>query len=316
MQTGSDQIRHAAQHPRIAARLTEAFRAIDAECTSIRQLSVGGQGALFLLRMKTGDDVVVKVPAYAGRTAQEAAAAESTLRREEMILGALRCDAVPRLVAKSLDGGFLAREYVPGIALSDILHGATSASRRVKLVRSLLEAAVQLFPRFHESPRGAFVMRDFKPANLVVDDRTGRTVFVDVGSVRSEKDMVARTPAPYRLGSGKWVHWAPEQIMECRNILDRRADFFSLGSSIFTVATGRPPYTNLIHPPQEAWDEYARTHAAISEEALASSALQAAGPGVPQFVAAALAPDPHLRPPHLPPVWQDATPRAAAAPFA
>jgi serine/threonine protein kinase len=86
------------------------------------------------------------------------------------------------------------------------------------------------------------VLRDFKPANLVVD--AGRRVrIIDVGSCRV---LTAFHSAgdPVRIGSGKWRHWAPEQLVGFDEPPSPTIDCFSVASTVAWCATGTSAYTN------------------------------------------------------------------------
>ena len=176
-----------------------------------------------------------------------------------MILSALKCIAVPRLLHRHESGRYLCREFVEGLVLQCIHeHDRYRDSRtRADLVARLMKMAHILFDAVHDSPHGPYVIRDFKPRNIVIPDDDARLLcLIDTGSLRPENDMLPKTKAPHRLGSGKWLFWAPEQLLEDRESLDRHADYFSLGSTAYYILTGHAPYTNTEHNPLEVRHRY------------------------------------------------------------
>ena len=82
------------------------------------------------------------------------------------------------------------------------------------------------------------IHRDIKPGNILLESGIERTVKItDFGLARAADDasltqsgVIAGTP----------MYMAPEQAQG--EPLDSRADLFSLGSVLYTMASGRPPF--------------------------------------------------------------------------
>lgn len=81
------------------------------------------------------------------------------------------------------------------------------------------------------------VHRDVKPANILLEKSVDRVVLTDFGLARAIDDAsITRTG----LIAGTPQYMSPEQARG--EGLDARSDLFSLGSVLYTMATGRPPF--------------------------------------------------------------------------
>lgn len=127
---------------------------------------------------------------------------------------------------------FLVMEYVAGETLQQRLDRTgpldpvTVLRIGVQLSRGL--AAAHVMGQIH---------RDIKPANIMLERGIDRVKITDFGLARATDDaslsqsgVIAGTP----------LYMAPEQA-QCA-ALDQRADLFSLGSVLYVMCSGRPPF--------------------------------------------------------------------------
>ncbi|MEZ4296909.1 MAG: protein kinase [Polyangiaceae bacterium] len=91
----------------------------------------------------------------------------------------------------------------------------------------------------HEAHRAGIIHRDLKPSNILLergDDGSLRTFVLDFGLARSNPDGTSVTAA----GIGTPHYMSPEQARGDAR-LDRRADVYSLGATLYHVLCGEPP---------------------------------------------------------------------------
>src|SRR6185436_3555239 len=81
------------------------------------------------------------------------------------------------------------------------------------------------------------VHRDIKPANVLLEKGVDRVRLTDFGLARAADDgSLTRTGVV----AGTPQYMSPEQAQG--DPLDSRSDLFSVGSVLYTMAAGRPPF--------------------------------------------------------------------------
>src|SRR5438045_9618289 len=81
------------------------------------------------------------------------------------------------------------------------------------------------------------IHRDIKPANLLLENGIARVKITDFGLARMADD-VGLTQNGVVAGTPEYM--APEQARGERT--DHRSDLFSLGSVLYAMCTGQPPF--------------------------------------------------------------------------
>ena len=104
-------------------------------------------------------------------------------------------------------------------------------------VPEILRIGTQIASGLAAAHRQGLVHRDIKPANILLEDGVERIVITDFGLARAVDDAsVTRTGVI----AGTPQYMSPEQASG--DAVDHRADLFSLGSVLYTLCTGRPPF--------------------------------------------------------------------------
>jgi len=138
---------------------------------------------------------------------------------------------------------YICMEYLPGEDFSTMLR--TSARRREYVplnisLRVLAEAARGLdFAHNFTDAQGKplnIVHRDISPSNIFVT-YTGQVKVLDFGIAKAESRVTNTTAGVVK---GKYMYMAPEQARS--GTVDRRADVFSLGVSLYEALTNIRPF--------------------------------------------------------------------------
>ena len=127
---------------------------------------------------------------------------------------------------------FLVMEYVSGRSLQDRLDRDGPLG-----VTEVLRIGMQTAAGLAAVHGQGLVHRDVKPANILLENSVERVRLTDFGLARAVADagmshsgVVAGTPH----------YMAPEQARG--DTTDHRADLFSLGSTLYAVCAGHPPF--------------------------------------------------------------------------
>ncbi len=127
---------------------------------------------------------------------------------------------------------FLVMEFIDGQTLQHRLnqHGPLEA-------RDVLSIAQRIASGLEAAHAKGLIHRDIKPANILLEAGSGDVKITDFGLARSADDasmtqsgVIAGTP----------LYMSPEQA-QARDI-DQRSDLFSLGSVMYVMCSGRPPF--------------------------------------------------------------------------
>lgn len=127
---------------------------------------------------------------------------------------------------------YLVMELVRGVSLKEFLekHGAPLAEI-VALVGAALARALAA------AHAAGVIHRDVKPANVMIADK-GRIVLCDFGVARLANDDAVVTQTGAMLGTPAFM--SPEQALA--GDIDARSDVYSLGATLYQLATGALPY--------------------------------------------------------------------------
>jgi serine/threonine protein kinase/WD40 repeat protein len=148
--------------------------------------------------------------------------------------------AMQLIAGRGLDRVLRDEEEVPTLSVSTANAIATGAAparptARRAPVRQVVEWGVQAADGLAYAHQRGVIHRDIKPSNLILDDQ-GIVWITDFGLARRVED-VALTRSGALLGTPRYM--SPEQAQAARLPVDRRTDIYSLGATLYELATGQ-----------------------------------------------------------------------------
>ena len=239
------------EHPELAAQLDACLAGIEfihqatgsatetpatlGEFRIIRELGRGGMGVVYEAEQTSlRRHVALKVLRF-GVVADEDAM--NRFRREAETVARLHHTNIVPIFAVGCERGvhYYAMQYIAGRSLADVLAESQQTGQPVPaedVARWGLQAAEALA---HAHQRGV-IHRDIKPSNLLLD-ADGIVWLTDFGLAK-RTDEATLTVHGTLMGTPRYM--SPEQAASLQQPVDRRTDLYSLGATLYELATGRP----------------------------------------------------------------------------
>ncbi|MEQ8791799.1 MAG: serine/threonine-protein kinase [Pirellulaceae bacterium] len=197
-----------------------------------RLIGAGGMGVVF-----KGFDTELNRPVAIKALAPHLAgsgAARQRFAREARAAAAIVHEHVVAIhdVESEQDPPFLVMQYVAGHSLQARIDrdGPLSICEILRIARQTASALAAA----HEQ---GLVHRDVKPANILLEHQVDRALLTDFGLARASDDA-SLTRSGHLPGTPHYM--SPEQARG--EAVDPRSDLFSLGSVLYAMCAGRPPF--------------------------------------------------------------------------
>lgn len=198
-------------------------------------LEVIGRGG-FGIVVRAFDEKLHRVVAIKMMTPQLAATSPPRKRflREARAAAAIRHDNVVSIFSvEEQPIPYLVMEYIDGPTLQQQLDAKGPLE-----VKEIVRFGQQVANGLAAAHAMRLIHRDIKPGNILLENGIEQRVkLTDFGLARAADDASMTQTGTI---AGTPLYMAPEQA--CGAVLDHRADLFSLGSVLYVMCSGRPPF--------------------------------------------------------------------------
>jgi eukaryotic-like serine/threonine-protein kinase len=204
------------------------------------RLGSGGMGVVYRAFQRKANRLValklIKADWCGDSTEVTIREAEKRFRNEAQVLGQLEHDHIVPLYDVGQAEGlfFFSMRLIKGRSLGQIiLSDGPLAPRRAAYYTEAIARAIQYA---HDNQ---VLHRDVKPGNILIGEND-RPYLIDLGLAKSLEATDCSTLSGRALGTAAYM--SPEQAGGATKI-DFRTDVYGLGATLFSLLTGRPPFT-------------------------------------------------------------------------
>ena len=175
---------------------------------------------------------LVAIKFLAPHLATSAAARQRFAREAQAAAAVVHPHVVPIHVVGSRDIPYLVMHYVAGESVQERIDRVGPLP-----VKDILRIAMQTARGLAAAHEQGMIHRDVKPSNILLENGVERVMLSDFGLARAADDA-SLTRSGVIAGTPDYM--SPEQAGGLP--VDHRTDLFSLGSVMYTMATGHPPF--------------------------------------------------------------------------
>lgn len=149
-------------------------------------------------------------------------------QREAQIAARLNHTSIAAIyeIAQCRDKWYISMQFIDGRMLEDVSN-----------MRQAIKAIMQVAYAVHYAHAAGIIHRDINPRNIMID-RTGKGFITDFGIARQQKAGGTVTQTGVIVGTPNYM--SPEQAQG--NKVDYRTDIYSLGATLYYVATQSAPF--------------------------------------------------------------------------
>jgi len=204
----------------------------------VHRVGGGGMGSVYQARDKRLAERLCAVKEMIEMFADQAQRAKAVedFKREAEVLAQLDHPSIPTVFDYFIEAGryYLVMRWIGGGDLAEQLRLRGGIADEA----TVCKWAVQICDVLHyiHTQRPPIIYRDLKPANLMLDDKTGRVMLVDFGIARIVRPTEKGVTAIGTMG------YAPPELFAGK--VEPRSDIYSLGATVFHMLTGSDPQDN------------------------------------------------------------------------
>ncbi|MEM8910118.1 MAG: protein kinase [Planctomycetota bacterium] len=199
----------------------------------IELIGHGGMGVVYTARERSLDRMgAIKV--LAPTVANDAAAGQRFLREARAAASVVHPNIITiHAVSDSPPLPYLVMEYVEGVSLQQQLDSGSPIS-----FENTVRIGRQMAAGLDAAHKSGLVHRDVKPANILLNARTGKVLLSDFGLALAAGSS-RYTSSGTLVGTAAYV--APEAL-EGSSTADHRSDLYGMGVVLYAMCTGSSPF--------------------------------------------------------------------------
>jgi len=199
----------------------------------IKQIGSGGMGTVFL-----AEHTLIKRKVAIKSLNHELISNEHLrirFKKEAIALAQMEHPNIVRLneYLEQQDGIFLIMEYVDGLTLDEHINKVSGPINEDELVPLF----IQLLEAFEYAHQNKIVHRDIKPSNIIIT-KGSKIKVLDFGIAKIMDETSSMTKTGTQMGTVFYM--SPEQVRGEK--VNHLSDIYSLGVTLFQMATGNAPY--------------------------------------------------------------------------
>ncbi|MCA9008090.1 MAG: protein kinase [Planctomycetaceae bacterium] len=217
----------------------------------IRQvIGRGGMGTVYeAIRISDNERVAVKI--LNARTTLNTQHRQRFDRESRAIASLDHPHIVPLYsVGAANDTPFLVMKLIDGVTLSEIISQRSdvraaaaecfeAAQRKNDYFSTIARLTADVAGALEAAHQSNIIHRDVKPSNLLLDTQ-GKVWLTDFGLASIGEGHATLTASGDIMGTPAYM--SPEQAVGDHRMVDHRSDIYSLGATLYALATGKRPY--------------------------------------------------------------------------
>jgi serine/threonine protein kinase len=206
--------------------------------TIVRRVGGGGMGSVYQAKDRRLADRLCAVKEMIELFADQSQRLKAVedFKREAEVLAQLEHPSIPTIYDYFIENGryYLVMKWIGGGDLAEQMRMKGGVVDEATVTKWGVQICDVL--HFIHSQKPPIIYRDLKPANLMLDDRTGRVMLVDFGIARIVRPTEKGVTAIGTMG------YAPPELFAGK--VEPRSDIYSLGATMFHMITGSDPQDN------------------------------------------------------------------------